>query len=61
MTEQYYIDRDEFVRYIINEVNPERLKAGLKEVGHDEAVCCFRIIYDFREKWMQPAIPQKEL
>lgn len=54
MSEQYYIDQDDFIRYIKEKVNPERLKAGLKEVDDVAARVCFRIIYDFREKWMQP-------
>ena len=53
-TEKYYIDQDEFVRYITGKVNPARKKEGLKEVGIDEARLCYRIIIDFQSGWLKP-------
>lgn len=47
MSEEYYIDRDDFIRYIIEEVNPARLKVGLSEIREHEARECFRILNDF--------------
>lgn len=49
-SEQYYIDRDKFVRYIDHTVNPIRLEAGLKAMDLDTARECFRIIRDFNDK-----------
>lgn len=46
-TEEYYINRDEFLRYIAFEVNPARLSAGLSEIREHEARECYRIIHDF--------------
>lgn len=48
-SEEYYCERDEFVRYIAINVNPERVKNNLKPIDEDGARECFRIIYDFRE------------
>ncbi|MCG3177033.1 MAG: hypothetical protein MOGMAGMI_01999 [Candidatus Omnitrophica bacterium] len=48
--EQYYADRDDFVRYIIEKVNPARKDAGLNEIDRTTAETCFRILYDFQSK-----------
>lgn len=48
-SEEYYIRRDNFVRYIDTEVNPARLKAGLSEIREHEARECFRILHDFEQ------------
>jgi hypothetical protein len=49
-TEEYYIERDEFISYIIDVVNPARASAGLEEIREYEARECFRIIKDFDGK-----------
>lgn len=54
-TEEYYIKRDEFMRYIAFEVNPARLAAGLSEIREHEARECYRIIIDFQRKWNEPS------
>jgi len=54
-TEEYYIKRDEFMRYIAFEVNPARLAAGLSEIREHEARECYRIITDFQRKWNEPS------
>lgn len=46
-TEAYYTMRDEFVRYVENEVNPARCNAGLTELRIKESEECFRILYEF--------------
>ena len=48
-TEQYFIEQDEFRRYVANQVNPARVEAGLKPIDDDSARECFRIIYDFHK------------
>lgn len=55
-TEEYYLQRDEFGIYIADKVNPERIKAGLKIIDPSDAVKCFGIIYDFKEKWDSPVV-----
>lgn len=50
-SEEYYIRRDEFMRYIDREVNPARRANGLEEIREHEARECFRIIVDFLRKW----------
>ena len=50
MTEEEYIDRDSFMIYIAEKVNPARVKAGLSEIREEEARECYRIILDFNKK-----------
>lgn len=50
-SEEYYIRRDEYMRYIDREVNPARRANGLEEIREHEARECFRIIVDFLRKW----------
>ena len=50
-TEEYYAMKDEFVRYVIDKVNPARLAAGLTELREKESEECFRILYEFWLKW----------
>ena len=45
--EDYYIRRDDFLRYIADNVNPARLAAGLRELDETTASECFRILNDF--------------
>ncbi len=45
--ENYYCKRDDFLRYIADNVNPARLAAGLKELDETTANECFRILNDF--------------
>ncbi len=52
--EEYHIRCDEFRAYIIEQVNPERVKAGLGEIRDAEARECFRILDQFFVKWRQP-------
>jgi hypothetical protein len=49
--EEYYIQRDEYMAYIRNTVNPARVDAGLSEIREHEARECFRIIHDFQKQW----------
>lgn len=49
-SEQWYALQEEFIRYIINQVNPARLDAGLSEIREHEARECFRILDDFHRK-----------
>jgi len=51
MKEEYYIERDAFMAYIMDEVNPARKKAGLSEIREDEARECFRVLKQFDDKW----------
>lgn len=50
-SEEYYIMRDDFLRYIDDDVNPARFKAGLAEIKTIDARECYRILYDFWKKW----------
>lgn len=50
-TEEYYIMRDEFMRYIEDSTNPARIVAGLQPIGEHEARECYRILYEFWRKW----------
>lgn len=50
-TEEYYAMKDEFVRYIIDNVNPARKGAGLTELREKECEKCFRILYEFWKNW----------
>lgn len=43
-TEDYYIERDLYLRYVAFVVNPERLKAGLAVISDSIAARCFDII-----------------
>jgi len=45
-TEEWYAQRDAFIRYIDEEINPARRAAGLEEIRECEARECFRIIHD---------------
>ena len=45
--EDYYIKRDDFLRYIVDNVNPARLAAGLRELDETTVNECFRILNDF--------------
>ena len=49
-SEEYYIQRDDFMRYIEDKVNPARLAEGLLEIRVHEARECFRILYMFWQK-----------
>lgn len=49
-SEEWYILRDEFLRYVANEVNPARIGAGLKEIDMTAAKECFRVLDDFLRK-----------
>lgn len=49
--EEYYCKRDDFVRYIEDEVNPAREDAGLTPLDMKTAEECFRILNDFARKW----------
>ena len=51
MTEENYIERDAFIIYIQDKVNPARLKSGLEEIREYEARECFRILKDFSKSW----------
>ena len=50
-TEEYYIMRDEFMRYIEDSVNPARTEAGLEPIREHEGRECYRILYEFWKKW----------
>jgi hypothetical protein len=52
--EPYYLARDDFSRYIEEEVNPARAKAGLQPLDAKTAEECFRILNDFYRKWAEP-------
>lgn len=60
-SEEYYIRRDEVVRYIDREVNPARRANGLDEIREHEARECFRIIVDFLRKWESPTTNAERL
>ena len=45
--EEYYCKRDDFVRYIEDEVNPAREKFNLKPIDQRSALECYRILNDF--------------
>lgn len=47
-SEEWYAQRDAFIRYIETEVNPRRREVGLFEIRECEARECFRIIHDFQ-------------
>lgn len=49
-SEEYYIQRDDFMRYIEDKVNPARLDVGLSGIREHEARECFRILYEFWQK-----------
>jgi len=59
MKEEYYIERDAFMAYIMDEVNPARKKAGLSEIREDEARECFRVLKQFDDKWNHRPEPPK--
>jgi hypothetical protein len=44
-------DLDEFVRYVVDKVNPARREAGLIELREKECEECFRILYEFWKNW----------
>jgi uncharacterized protein YkwD len=44
-SEEYFSSRDDFIRYIVTEVNPARRQHGLSEIREDEARECFRIMH----------------
>ena len=60
MVESEYIDRDEFIRYITDEVNPARKKKGLSKIRKAEARECYRILLQFRQDWNTRADTGKE-
>jgi hypothetical protein len=49
--EEYYCKRDDFVRYIEDQVNPAREAAGLQPLCWRTAEECYRILNDFARKW----------
>ena len=49
--EEYYTMRDEFMRYIEDQVNPARISAGLEPIREHEGRECYRILYDFWRNW----------
>ena len=52
-SEEYFIHRDQFIAYILDEVNPAREKQGLSQIREVEAGICFRVMIDFLDKWEQ--------
>lgn len=46
-SEEYFATRDSFIAYVVDEINPARIKAGLSELREHEARECFRIMHDF--------------
>ena len=49
--EEYYCKRDDFVRYIEDEVNPAREKCNLKPIDQRSALECYRILNYFAKQW----------
>ena len=45
--EEYYCKRDDFMRYVENEVNPARIACGLQPLDVTTAGVCYRILNDF--------------
>jgi len=48
---EYNAQQDLFCIHIREIVNPARKGAGLDEISDSQAVCCFRILEDFKHKW----------
>ncbi len=59
-TEEFYIERDIFLRYVAFEVNPERLKAGLAVISDSVAARCFDIIANRSYRKPQNAPDQQQ-
>lgn len=51
-TEEFYAARDDFRRYVADQVNPCRRASGLEEISDDAARECFRILDQFSERWL---------
>lgn len=49
--EEYYCKRDDFIRYIEDEVNPAREKCKLRPLDLKTAEECYRILNDFARQW----------
>ncbi len=49
--EAYYCKRDDFTRYIADQVNPAREAAGLQPLCWRTAEECYRILNDFARQW----------
>jgi hypothetical protein len=43
-TEAYYADKETFIRYVADQVNPVRLKEGLSVISNFQANVCYDII-----------------
>lgn len=53
-------DKDIFLNWVTNELNPWRLHEGLKIIDDDEAMQCFDILQKFHDK-MSKIKPQNPL
>ena len=49
--EAYYCKRDDFMRYIAEQVNPARWGSGLRPLDQTTTEECYRILNDFARKW----------
>ena len=51
VSEQFYIDRDDFLIYIQDKVNPPRARVGIEPIDEKSASEAFRILYDHGKRW----------
>jgi len=50
-SEEYYSEQEEFIRYVIDTVNPARKRHSLMPIRKDEAKECYRILHEFLIQW----------